>query len=49
MHLCIFSGILITIGLVMVVSCRTTTVRKRVRRGKGYAHDADFLVNGMYL
>lgn len=44
-----FAGILITIGLVMVVSCRTTTVRKRVRRGKGYAHDADFLVNGMYL
>ncbi|XP_055309606.1 uncharacterized protein LOC129573258 [Sitodiplosis mosellana] len=42
-------GILITIGLVMVISCRTTAVRKRVRRGKGYAHDADFLVNGMYL
>lgn len=43
-------GILITIGLVMVISCRTTAVRKRVRRGaKGYSHDADFLVNGMYL
>lgn len=45
----LFLGILITIGLVMVISCRTTAVRKRVRRGKGYAHDADFLVNGMYL
>lgn len=43
-------GILITIGLLMVISCRSTTVRKRIRRGgKGYAHDADFLVNGMYL
>lgn len=43
-------GILITIALLMVISCRTTTVRKRIRRGgKGYAHDADFLVNGMYL
>lgn len=43
-------GVLITIGLVMVISCRTTAVRKRIRRsGKGYAHDADFLVNGMYL
>lgn len=48
-HLFCLSGILITIGLVMVVSCRTTAVRKRVRHGKGYAHDADFLVNGMYL
>lgn len=45
-----FPGILITICLVMVISCRTTAVRKRIRRGgKGYAHDADFLVNGMYL
>lgn len=43
-------GILITIALLMVISCRTTTVRKRIRRGgKNYAHDADFLVNGMYL
>lgn len=43
-------GILIAIGLLMVIGCRTTTVRKRIRRGgKGYAHDADFLVNGMYL
>lgn len=49
-YLSLCFGILITIGLLMVISCRTTTVRKRIRRGgKGYAHDADFLVNGMYL
>lgn len=45
-------GLIVTVALVILVGCRATVVRRRVRGrgGKGpYAHDADFLVNGMYL
>lgn len=44
-------GISITAVLAIFIGCRMKTVGRRIRRtGKGpYAHDADFLVNGMYL
>ncbi|XP_037038004.1 uncharacterized protein LOC119075630 [Bradysia coprophila] len=44
-------GIIITAALAVLVGCRATVVRRRTRRGgkSQYAHDADFLVNGMYL
>ena len=44
-------GVFITAILGIFISCRIKTVGRRIRRtGKGpYAHDADFLVNGMYL
>lgn len=45
------TGTLITIAMIVLVGCRATVVRKRIRRGgkAPYSHDADFLVNGMYL
>lgn len=49
-------GIIVTVALAMLVGCRANVVRRRVRGGRpgkagagGYAHEADFLVNGMYL
>ncbi|KAK6636093.1 hypothetical protein RUM43_009745 [Polyplax serrata] len=44
-------GMCITAIMITLVGCRLRVVRKRMRRnGKSaYAHDADFLVNGMYL
>ncbi|XP_049533805.1 protein enabled [Anopheles darlingi] len=44
-------GVLLTAALGILLSCRMRVARRRVRRpGKSsYAHDADFLVNGMYL
>ena len=44
-------GIIVTAALAVLVGCRMRAVGRRVRRtGKSpYAHDADFLVNGMYL
>lgn len=44
-------GIIVTVALAILVGCRMRAARRRVRRnGKSpYAHDADFLVNGMYL
>uniref|UniRef100_A0A0A9VV93 Low-density lipoprotein receptor-related protein 11 n=1 Tax=Lygus hesperus TaxID=30085 RepID=A0A0A9VV93_LYGHE len=43
-------GLCITGIMLILVGCRMRMVSKRMRRGgKGYAHDADFLVNGMYL
>lgn len=47
----IFIGIIVTAALAVLVGCRATVVRRRARRGgkSSYAHDADFLVNGMYL
>lgn len=47
----LFVGIIITAALAVLVGCRATVVRRRTRRGgkSQYAHDADFLVNGMYL
>ena len=47
-----FPGICVTAIMVLVVGCRMKVVRKRMIRRGGklpYAHDADFLVNGMYL
>lgn len=44
-------GIIVTAALAILVGCRMRSVGRRIRRnGKSqYAHDADFLVNGMYL
>ncbi|XP_069999887.1 uncharacterized protein [Penaeus vannamei] len=46
-------GVCITALLVVLVGCRLRGVRRRLRRHRGskslYAHDADYLVNGMYL
>lgn len=44
-------GIIVTAALAVLVGCRATVIRRRARRGgkSQYAHDADFLVNGMYL
>ncbi|XP_071542817.1 uncharacterized protein [Panulirus ornatus] len=46
-------GVCITALLVVLVGCRLRSVRRRLRRTRGsrspYAHDADYLVNGMYL
>ena len=47
------TGVCVTALLVVLVGCRLKEVKRRVRRhrgaGKSYAHDADYLVNGMYL
>ncbi|KAJ6649718.1 hypothetical protein Bhyg_04957, partial [Pseudolycoriella hygida] len=42
-------GIIVTAALAVLVGCRATVVRRRSRRGgkSQYAHDADFLVNGI--
>lgn len=44
-------GLLVTALMVVIVGCRMRVIRRRLRRGgkSGYSHDADFLVNGMYL
>ncbi|KAK7863597.1 hypothetical protein R5R35_013469 [Gryllus longicercus] len=44
-------GLCITFVMVVLVACRLRVVKRRLRRnGKSlYAHDADYLVNGMYL
>ncbi|XP_055640363.1 bromodomain-containing protein 4 [Toxorhynchites rutilus septentrionalis] len=44
-------GAIITAALAILIGCRMKVARRRIRRpGKSsYAHDADFLVNGMYL
>ncbi|EAT32497.1 AAEL014970-PA, partial [Aedes aegypti] len=44
-------GAILTAALAILIGCRMKVARRRIRRqGKGsYAHDADFLVNGMYL
>ncbi|XP_075225619.1 uncharacterized protein LOC142326790 isoform X2 [Lycorma delicatula] len=44
-------GMCVTSVMIVLVGCRMRTVRRRMRRGgkSAYAHDADFLVNGMYL
>uniref|UniRef100_A0A182YGY1 Uncharacterized protein n=1 Tax=Anopheles stephensi TaxID=30069 RepID=A0A182YGY1_ANOST len=43
-------GVLLTAAMGILLSCRMRVARRRIRRpGKSsYAHDADFLVNGMY-
>lgn len=43
-------GMIITCIMAILIGCRLRVVRRRMRRGgKSYAHDADYLVNGMYL
>ncbi|XP_031349628.1 uncharacterized protein LOC116175584 isoform X2 [Photinus pyralis] len=43
-------GLIITCVMALLIGCRLRVVRRRLRRGgKSYAHDADYLVNGMYL
>ncbi|XP_030759290.1 low-density lipoprotein receptor-related protein 11 isoform X2 [Sitophilus oryzae] len=43
-------GLIITAVMAILIGCRLRVVRRRLRKGgKGYAHDADYLVNGMYL
>ncbi|XP_049788833.1 uncharacterized protein LOC126194676 isoform X1 [Schistocerca nitens] len=44
-------GLCVTGIMVVLVGCRLRVVRKRLRRGgkSPYAHEADYLVNGMYL
>jgi hypothetical protein len=43
-------GMIIAAALAILIGCRMRVVGRRIRRhGKGYATDADFLVNGMYL
>ncbi|KAK0096260.1 hypothetical protein PV326_005974 [Microctonus aethiopoides] len=43
-------GLTATAIMAALITCRLRVVRKRGRRGHGpYAHDADYLVNGMYL
>ncbi|GAB6021624.1 hypothetical protein CHUAL_004209 [Chamberlinius hualienensis] len=42
-------GLSITGLLLVLVGCRLRMVRRRLRKGRAYAHDADYLVNGMYL
>lgn len=43
-------GLSITGLLLVLVGCRLRMIRRRLLRGRSpYAHDADYLVNGMYL
>lgn len=43
-------GLTVTAIMAALITCRLRVVRRRGRRGNGpYAHDADYLVNGMYL
>lgn len=42
------AGVLMTGMLGVLAGCRARAARRR-RRGKPLAHDADYLVNGMYL
>ncbi|KAG5867822.1 hypothetical protein JTB14_028227 [Gonioctena quinquepunctata] len=43
-------GLIITTIMAIIIGCRLKMVRRRMRKGgKSYAHDADYLVNGMYL
>lgn len=44
-------GLSITAMLIGLVGCRMNSIKKKIARrgGRGLAHDADYLVNGMYL
>lgn len=46
-------GLVLTGLLIVLVGCRLKVVRHRILRGRNgrspLAHDADYLVNGMYL
>lgn len=44
------SGMIIFTIMALIFGCRLKMVRRRIRKdGKGFTHDPDFLVNGMYL
>ncbi|KAG8197731.1 hypothetical protein JTE90_001652 [Oedothorax gibbosus] len=48
--LALVMGLVITSLLFLFLACRIKTIRKRMsRKGRALAHDADYLVNGMYL
>lgn len=44
-------GLVITVCLLLMVGCRLRYMNQRLRYGrlKTSAHDADYLINGMYL
>lgn len=42
-------GLTITAITATLIACRLRVVQRRGRRHGPYAHDADYLVNGMYL
>ncbi|CAB3224085.1 unnamed protein product [Arctia plantaginis] len=43
-------GMVLTTLMAVMLGCRVRAARRRQRRGKSpFAHDADYLVNGMYL
>lgn len=43
-------GLFVTALLVVLVGCRMKSFKRKIaRRGRTLAHDADYLVNGMYL
>jgi hypothetical protein len=44
-------GLSITAMLIGIVGCRMKSIRKKIARrgGRSLAHDADYLINGMYL
>lgn len=42
-------GLTITAITATLIACRLRVFRRRGRRHGPYAHDADYLVNGMYL
>ncbi|XP_034947266.1 uncharacterized protein [Chelonus insularis] len=42
-------GVVVTLIMIMLITCRLRIVRKRGRRHGPFAHDADYLMNGMYL
>lgn len=43
-------GLTVSAVMAILIACRLRVVRRRGRRGhEPYAHDADYLVNGMYL
>ncbi|XP_017886994.1 uncharacterized protein LOC108629112 [Ceratina calcarata] len=42
-------GLMITVITATLIVCRLRVVRRRGRRHGPYAHDPDYLVNGMYL
>lgn len=42
-------GLTVTAVLVALLTCRLRVLRKRGKRHGPFAHDADYLVNGMYL
>ena len=43
-------GLTVTAVMAVLIACRLRVVKRRGRgRHDSYAHDADYLVNGMYL